>query len=129
MHWITFGDTAPQIDPAKGYWWLLFDKDDPERPAGFCGLTQSSYSQNFGYLKRSGVLEAHRGRGLQLRMIRVREAEAKKLGWSYVITDTTDNPASSNTLIRAGYKLFKPRYPWGPLAETLYWKRTINGQR
>lgn len=62
-------------------------------------------------------------------MIRVREAYAKRLGWSYVITDTTDNPPSANTLIRAGYKLFKPRHPWGPLAETLYWKRTINGQR
>lgn len=75
------------------------------------------------------MLEAHRGRGLQLRMIRVREQHAKKLGWSYVITDTTDNPPSANTLIRAGYKLFKPRHPWGPLDETLYWKRTINEQR
>ncbi|UGA46816.1 GNAT family N-acetyltransferase [Bradyrhizobium quebecense] len=117
------------IDPAVGYWWLLYHEDAPARAVGFCGLSKSPYSKNFGYLKRSGVALEHRGSGLQLRMIRVREAHAKKLGWSYVITDTTDNPASSNTLIRAGYKLFTPRHPWGPYATTLYWKRTINGQR
>ena len=119
-------NTAPQVIPEKGHWWWAVSAEDKDEPIAFAGLTQSSYSPNFGYLKRSGVLPEHRGQRLQLRLIRVREAFARKLGWSYLITDTTDNPASANTLIHAGYKLFKPRFPWGPLDETLYWKKTIN---
>lgn len=128
LHEACFGTSAPQVCYARGDWWVVTEDKSPEI-IGFAGLTKSPYSEHFGYLKRSGVLPAHRGHGLQRRLIRVREGRARKLGWSHIITDTTDNPASANTLIRAGYRLFRPRHPWGPLDETLYWKKTINGER
>lgn len=37
-------------------------------------------------------------------------------------SDTTDNVVSANNFIRAGYRLFEPRSPWG-WAHTLYWRK------
>jgi hypothetical protein len=42
-----------------------------------------------------------------------------------VVSDTTDNIASANNFIRAGYRLFEPRVPWG-WASTLYWRKPLN---
>jgi phage terminase large subunit len=39
-------------------------------------------------------------------------------------SDTTDNIVSSNNFIRAGYRLYQPKIPWG-WPHTLYWKKTI----
>jgi L-amino acid N-acyltransferase YncA len=67
------------------------------------------------------VLPAHRGQGIQKRLIRVRLRQARALGWNWVVTDTHDNPASSNSLIARGFKLFDPSKPWGA-DKTLYWR-------
>jgi phage terminase large subunit len=39
-------------------------------------------------------------------------------------SDTTDNVASANNFIRAGYQLYQPRHPWG-WPRTLYWRKSI----
>jgi phage terminase large subunit len=39
-------------------------------------------------------------------------------------SDTTDNLASANNFIRAGYRLYRPQYPWA-WQNTLYWRKTI----
>jgi phage terminase large subunit len=39
-------------------------------------------------------------------------------------SDTTDNLASANNFIRAGYRLYRPQYPWG-WPNTLYWRKSI----
>jgi hypothetical protein len=38
-----------------------------------------------------------------------------------LVTDTHDNPASANSLIARGFKLFDPTKPWGATG-TLYWR-------
>jgi hypothetical protein len=34
-------------------------------------------------------------------------------GWCCVVSDTTKNLFSANNFIRAGYRLYEPRHPWG----------------
>lgn len=121
LHELCFGNTAPQIDPEYGYWWLTYQGREP---VAFCGLKASEQWLNTGYLYRVGVLEGHRGKGLQQRLIAVREAHARKLGWTHTITDTTENTPSSNSLIRRGYVLYEPTQPWG-FPHTLYWKKKL----
>jgi phage terminase large subunit len=39
-------------------------------------------------------------------------------------SDTTDNVASANNFIRAGYRLYRPQHPWA-WPNTLYWRKFI----
>lgn len=122
LHDEVFGDTAPQIDPSIGYWWIAKAADEV---AGFCGVTPSyGDPMQLGYLKRAGVRLSHRGQGLQRRFIRVREARARKNGWTALVTDTTDNPSSANNLIACGYRIYTPQEPWGFL-QTIYWTKEL----
>ena len=56
--------------------------------------------------------------------MRAMELRARHNGWHYVVSDTTDNPASANNFIRAGYRLFVPTYSWA-YSNTLYWRKII----
>jgi GNAT superfamily N-acetyltransferase len=76
------------------------------------------------YMCRSGVAEDARGQGLQRRLLRVREAFARKNGARWLISDTTDNTISANNLIAVGFRLFNPSVPWG-LKHALYWCKRI----
>jgi hypothetical protein len=69
-------------------------------------------------------LKKHRGRALQLRLMRALESRARRNGWSSVVSDTTENIASSNNFIRAGYWLYQPPYSWA-YPKTLYWRKSI----
>ena len=121
LHQRTFGDSAEQPDVSRGHWWLVYYEKEP---IAFAGLTPSQLGFNCGYLKRVGVLPAHRGNGLQRRLVRVREARARRNGWKRVITDTTENVPSANSLIRAGYRMFRPTHGWA-FNDTLYWTKTL----
>lgn len=123
LHWATFINEAPAIKPLEGGDWWLAELNG--KPVGFASMHPAASDPPGGYLSRCGVLPAHRGNGLQLRLIRAREAQARRYGYRHTYTDTTnDNPASSNTLIRAGYRLFTPEAPWG-LRNSIYWNREI----
>lgn len=113
------GDTPHNID--VGWWWLAEDGDNA---VGFAGMVQSVRWMDTVYLCRSGVVPSAQGHGLQKRMIAVRAAHARKLGYRWMITDTTDNPASANSLISCGFKLFQPSAPWG-FKHSLYWRRKL----
>jgi hypothetical protein len=114
-------DTPCQTD--RGHWWIVYAECG--KPVAFAGLVRSIRWTDTGYLCRAGVVDGFTGHGLQLRMIKARLRKAKELGWAWCITDTTDNPASSNSLINAGFKLYTPANPWG-FARALYWKRKID---
>ena len=103
------------------HWWIAFDG---ELPVGFGGVVQSVTWFDTGYLCRSGVVRSHRGQGIQKRLIRVRERKARELGWNWLITDTFKNPASSNSLIGCGYRVFVPSKPWG-FDGAIYWRKKI----
>ena len=106
-------------DTNYGYWWIVYDSLN--LPCAFSGLVFSVRWFDTGYLCRAGVLPSHRGQGIQKKLIRARIRQARALGWKWLITDTYRNPASSNSLIACGFKLFEPSKPWG-IKETLYWR-------
>jgi GNAT superfamily N-acetyltransferase len=121
LHFLTFADTAPQPDYENGSWWI---GHDGRQAVAFCGMVPSSYGPGYAYLKRAGVVPGHHGNGLQRRMIQLRERKARALGFHTSITDTTDNPASSNSLIARGYRLWLPPVPWS-FANALYWRKKL----
>tara|TARA_R100001510_G_C7637284_1_gene195241 strand:+ start:580 stop:1017 length:438 start_codon:yes stop_codon:yes gene_type:complete len=105
----------------KNWWWI---GTEGYKPVCFANLKQSFQWLDTVYLARSGVLPKWRGQGLQKKMITIREKFAKKLGYNWVITDTTDNLPSSNSLISKGYKMFYPSNPWGN-SNSLYWRKKL----
>jgi GNAT superfamily N-acetyltransferase len=109
--------------PERGHWWIAYT--EAGKPVGFAGLVRSIKWTDTGYLCRAGVLESFTGFGLQKRLIKVRQQQAKKLGWNWLITDTTNNPASSNSLISCGFKMYTPANPWS-FKNACYWKYKVN---
>jgi GNAT superfamily N-acetyltransferase len=121
LHQQTFFDQArvPQFD--HGHWWFAFDGAEP---VAFAGLVPSTCVDNAGYFCRVGVLGRHCGRRLQLRLMRALETRARRNGWHSIVSDTTDNIASANNFIRAGYRLYQPQAPWA-WPHTLYWWKNM----
>lgn len=120
LHKICFpGDSKPPF--SKGYWWIMWNKDEP---IGFCGLLPSAQWLETGYFSRAGVIPAYRGKHLQRRLIRIRINQAKRLGWIALTTDTRDNPSSGNNLFACGFHMYSPRKPWG-YSNTVYWRKRL----
>lgn len=113
------GDAYYQTQlPVKA--WILKDSDVD---VGFCYLTILDDSTAF--LSRAGVVPDFRGKGLQKRLISVRERYARKVGISQLITYTlTSNLASSNNLIRCGYTLYTPSEAYAGTS-SLYWNKIM----
>ena len=103
----------------SGYWWLVYSEEGI--PVAFAGLVRSSRWSDCGYLCRAGVVPNCRGQGIQKRLIQVRVRQARALKWNWLVTDTYENPASANSLIAKGFKMFDPTKPWGA-DKTLYWR-------
>lgn len=101
-------------------WWIAFLGDVP---VAYAGLHPSSYWKSTGFLARAGVTAAHRGHGLQRRLIWVREKSARKHGWRKMVSYTIGNPPSANNLIACGYKTFVPKKPWAKNA--IYWRKDL----
>ena len=108
-------------DVTKGYWWLAYVDNVP---VAFCSLTLSSRWTDTGYLNRAGVLDGYTGKGIQKKLIRVRERYAKKLGWKWLISNTYENPASTNNLINCGFRMYIPRRKYMGKG-TCYWRKNI----
>lgn len=121
LHRLTFFESAPVPDFDRGHWWIAFHACVP---VAFAGLVRSTHAANAGYFCRVGVVREHWGHTLQLRLMRAVEARSRNNGWSSIVSDTTDNVASANNFIRAGYRLYQPMHPWGWL-HTLYWRKSI----
>ena len=105
-------------DTTSGYWWIA-TKNGVD--IGFAGLVHSSRWSDCCNLIRAGVVPDHRGQGLQKKFIRVRIRQAKALKMNWIVTSTYDNPASANSLIACGFKMFNPSVPW-MAKHTSYWR-------
>lgn len=105
----------------NGHWWFVYVDNEP---IAFAGVTPSQRWKYVGYMVRAAVLEKYRGKGLQRKLIKLREKRARKLGWWYLITDTIQNPYSANNLISCGFRPFEPEIPWGH-PETTYWRKKL----
>jgi hypothetical protein len=121
LHRLTFFDGASVPEFDQGHWWLAHCKTIP---VAFAGVVRSTRAVNAGYFCRVGVLKRHYGNALQLRLMRALESRARHNRWSWIVSDTTDNLCSANNFIRAGYRLYRPRYPWA-WPNTLYWRKSI----
>lgn len=109
-------------DTSRGHWWVA---EHNGRPVAFAGVYASSKYAGVGYLCRAGVIKEYRGKGIQKRLIRIRERKARALGWGWLITDTTNNPPSANSLIACGFQTFTPSSPWGADG-TIYWRKRLD---
>ena len=121
LHQLTFLDSAPVPAFDQGHWWLAFRGN---MPVAFAGVVPSTHVFGAGYFCRVGVLGAHCGHRLQLRLMRAMEARARVNGWSSIVSDTTDNLPSANNFIRACYRLFAPVHPWA-WPNTLDWRKNM----
>lgn len=102
-----------RINPADSLWWIAWHG---KQPVAYAGLRLCRLEQNLGaaFLCRAGVIPAHRGRGLQKRLIRVRENAARKLAITELVTYcVTYNAPSINSLIRCGYRTYNPATKYG----------------
>lgn len=102
-------------------WWLVFHNG---KPVAFAGMLASTVESGSMYLNRSGVLAEHRGKGLQVALIKARLKRAKQLGAKWATSDTYDNPHSSNNLIACGFRAYRPEHPWRSEG-TMYWRRRL----
>lgn len=109
------------VPSSEGYWWVAKAGDNVHAFA----CLKVCVGMPYGYLARSGVYPASQGQGLQKRLIRARENYARKLGLTHMVCDTArTNYASSNSLIRCGYKLYQPIEPWA-FPDGNYWIKRL----
>ncbi len=112
----------PALEPQhlhRGYWWLI----QSDRTVGFAGLVPFEPFPGVGYLKRALVHPEHRGNGLQIRSMSVREDKARKLGWKLLVSETT-NIQSAGNFIKAGYSPAAPEQKWGEEG-SMYFTKTL----
>jgi N-acetylglutamate synthase-like GNAT family acetyltransferase len=113
--------TDNELDGFHCYWWIAYRGKEP---VGFAGMVPSQKYKNVGYLKRAGVTAGHRGNGIQLRLFKVREQKARKIGWTHLVSECTNTVYSANNFIRAGFKLFEPKERWA-FENSLYWRKVL----
>jgi GNAT superfamily N-acetyltransferase len=103
-------------------WWIVYDGKKPVAYAGASYLKE----KNRVYLCRVGVLDEYRGLGLQKELIKKRLQWAKTCGADAAVTYTDgDNIYSSNNLIKSGFLLYIPDFPWGSSPDALYWVKKL----
>lgn len=110
-------------DNDQAVWWVVYDGSIP---VGFACAAPSKRWSDTIYLARAGITRQYRGKGLQKRLIKLRCTWAKRHGYTWAISDTTDNIPSANNLIACGFKMYNPTWPYG-VKETLYWKYALQG--
>ena len=122
MDSLCFGHDAPPLTDNSGVWWIA---SHDGAPAGYAAIKPSmSNPEDGGYMHRAGVLSEFRGNGLQKTLIKRRLSYAKSQGWDWVVTDTNNNPASGNSLISCGFKMFSPSNPWSFVSAN-YWRKYL----
>ncbi len=92
----------------RGYWWLIQSMET----VGFCGMVPFTPFCDVGYLKRCYILPEHRGNGLQIRSMYVREEKAKRIGWKQLVSECTSVQSAGN-FIKANYTPTLPEQAWG----------------
>lgn len=112
-------------DVTEGHWWIVYT--EANKPVGFAGLINSSQFADCAFFHRAGVADEHTGNGLQKRLIKARINKAKNMGFNWAVSDCSKNPASGNSLLGCGFKLYTPSKPWG-WDYTNYWRLKLKAK-
>jgi GNAT superfamily N-acetyltransferase len=120
LHRLTYFNAAPLPQFKLGAWWLAYHGAEP---VAFAGIVPSTHIRNGGYFSRVGVLQRHRGRDLQCRLMRVIEARARRTGRDSIVPDTTDNPVSANNSSGRAIGFSNPMCPG--LGRIRYWRKPL----
>lgn len=123
-----FNKMAPELFPplteshlTDGHWWFVYlDKE----PVAFAGLVTFEPFSRVGYFKRCYVLPDHVGRGLQLRLMYVRETKARELGYHQIVSECAEDSHSNPNFRRAGFEQVEPEQPWGKPG-SVYWRKYL----
>lgn len=119
----TFPKGEPIYRKTGSEWWIVWWEG---KPVGFAGI--KFVEPGTAFLCRCGILRKHQGKGLQRKLIKIRENFARKNKIKDIITYTHSNTTkSANNLIAAGYRLYMPEKNWGwlPLKESLFWIKRL----
>jgi RimJ/RimL family protein N-acetyltransferase len=120
MHAECFPRDEP-VMPNDGDWWVAFHG---KHEAGFIGFVKSTRALSAAYLCSVGVLKKYRGNRLQTRLTRTALPVLKEQ-YDTVVTDCRCfNPASANSLIRCGFHVYLPDWPWS-FKDAIYWRREL----
>jgi GNAT superfamily N-acetyltransferase len=117
LHAETFPSDA-EPDFSHGRWWVAHLDG---APVAFVGA--EPVDDDHVYLSRVGVLEGHRGHGLQRHLMLIAEA-AYSDSHTTMVSTTYDNPPSANNFIRLGYMTYEPATRWGAEG-TCYWIKPL----
>jgi len=113
-----------KYDHSKNVYWLAFDQNN--NPVGFAQATPTGFGEVF--LSRSGVLKCARGYDLQVRLIKVREAWARKNGYTALVTYAIrSNGPSIKSLLKCGFKIYEPSWEWGS-SQMVYFSKDISDE-
>ena len=85
-------------------WWVGIENG---KIISYCGCL---YTETFCLFNRAWVHPKYRGNGIQKQLIKVRLNAAKSKGLVTITYTTIDNPASANSLIKKGFKLYIPSW-------------------
>jgi GNAT superfamily N-acetyltransferase len=107
--------------PHYGDWWVVWEG---KKPVAFAHCSPTTYYPNSGYFGRVGVLPAHRGHGLQARLMKKVVERGRELGWEAMYSDTTRVPHSAANFRKMGWTEFTPESPWGS-KHTIYWRKEL----
>jgi RimJ/RimL family protein N-acetyltransferase len=87
-------------------WWVMLYCGEI---IAYCGCI---YSEGVCLFNRAWVRSDFRGKGIQKKMIKARIKSAKHNSNAIVTYVTNDNPASANSLIACGFRIFTPAYQY-----------------
>ena len=118
-------ETFPALEPrhlTHGHWWIVYHSGVP---AAFAGLVPFEGFPRVGYLKRAYVMPKHRGHGLQRALLATREAKARHLGWTLLVSEcSAENAPSAKNFAAAGFTTFDPEQRWGA-PNSIYWRKDL----
>lgn len=114
-----------RVNLADALWWIVWKGREA---VGYAGLRpcKNPCNNGVGFLNRVGIVPDHRGNGLQKRLIRVREAAARRIGLTELVTYCVPwNSASINSLVACGYRFYRPHTKYGG-AGAIYLRKRIS---
>lgn len=106
----------------NGHWWFAYGRAGA---VAFAGMVPFEPFPCVGYFKRAYVVPAARGHGLQRQLMAVREAKARQLGWTHLVSECgPGNTHSAANFAAAGFVQCEPEQRWGAPG-SLFWRKAL----